>query len=114
MKLATLLLMDYVTGYPTLGLAQLLFNKIRDEREKETNLDFRSGSSGHELGNLAQIDSSRKVHLSRVDFQNVQASLLIWRGEFDLAVNATRSQQGWIQYVDTIRCHDHLKKREGN
>ena len=35
MKLATLLLMDYVTGYPTLGLAQLLFNKIRDEREKE-------------------------------------------------------------------------------
>ena len=90
----------------------VIYDAIAENRRREeTNLDFRSGSAGHELGDLAQIDASCQVHFSRVNLQNVQTGLFVWRWELDLSINATRSQQSRIQNVDTIRCHDHLKTK---
>lgn len=38
-------------------------------------LDFSTWCSRHEFSNFAQVDSSRQVHFSRVDLQDVQTSL---------------------------------------
>ena len=67
-----------------------------------------TGRSGHHLCDLPQVDTSGQVHLSRVDLQDVETSLLIWWRELYLAIDATGSEQGRVQDVDAVGGHDNL------
>mmetsp|Transcript_8153 Transcript_8153/g.18160 ORF Transcript_8153/g.18160 Transcript_8153/m.18160 type:complete len:277 (+) Transcript_8153:97-927(+) len=69
---------------------------------------FCSACTIHLCCYLPQVDSAHQVHLPRMDLQDLRARFFVWIGELHLAVDSPRSQQGVIQDVDTIRCHDNL------
>ena len=81
--------------------------KILDQKF-ENAFYLSSGRSGHHLGDLPQVDSSGQVHLSRVDLQDVQTSLLVRRRELNLAIDATGTEQGRVKDVDAVGGHDDL------
>jgi len=65
----------------------------------------------HHLRNLLQVNAAREIHLPRVDLQDVQAGVLSRRRKLNLAIDAARSEQGRVQYIDAIGRHDHLDGR---
>ena len=67
-----------------------------------------AGSTWHHLGNLQQIYTSHEVHFSGVNLQNINSGIFIGVRELDLSVNSTGSEEGVIEDVDSVGCHDNL------
>ena len=61
-----------------------------------------------ELDNGLEVDVAALGNRRRVDLHDVQAALLVGQRDLDLAIQTTRTQQGRIQRVRSIRGHDHL------
>mmetsp|Transcript_19304 Transcript_19304/g.42066 ORF Transcript_19304/g.42066 Transcript_19304/m.42066 type:complete len:233 (+) Transcript_19304:116-814(+) len=57
---------------------------------------------------LAQVDAPHEVHFPRVDLENVQPSVFVWIGKFDLAVDPAGPEQRLVQDIDAIGGHNHL------
>merc|ERR1719458_697960 len=77
-------------------------------RFSASSLHFSTRAPTHLLCDLPQVDPPCQVHLSGVNLENVETSVLIRRGEFDFPVNATRSEQGGVKDVNPVCGHDHL------
>mgnify|MGYP007096486916 CR=1 FL=1 len=71
-------------------------------------LALSSRSSWHHFGDLGQINTSHKVHLTRMDFQDVKSGLLVRVGELNLSIDTAWTEQGIIENVDSVCCHDNL------
>ena len=76
-------------------------------------LDLGTARSGHQLRDLLKVNPAGQVHLPRMDLENVETSILIWRRELDLAVNPSWSQESRVQDVDSVRGHDNLDVLRG-
>jgi len=62
----------------------------------------------HQLGDFREVDSTHQVHFTAVNAENVDTSLVVGVGEFNFAIDSTRSQQRIIQDVDSVSSHDDL------
>jgi len=49
-----------------------------------------------------------QAHFASVNRENFSLGLLIWKGELDLSVDTTWSDQSWVKTLNPIGCHDHL------
>lgn len=67
-----------------------------------------SRATWHRLGNLHQVDASNEIHFARVDLQDVKSSLFVGVGELYLSVDTAGAEQGIVQNIDSIGCHDDL------
>lgn len=46
-----------------------------------------------------------------MDAENASLRLGIWQGELDFAVNAPRADEGRVQCLNAVGCHDNLAGR---
>mmetsp|Transcript_2427 Transcript_2427/g.9507 ORF Transcript_2427/g.9507 Transcript_2427/m.9507 type:complete len:280 (+) Transcript_2427:55-894(+) len=60
------------------------------------------------LGDRLVIDFTLFVQLLRVNFQNLHATLLVRKRDFNLSVETTRAHQRRVQHIGSVRRHDHL------
>uniref|UniRef100_A0A1I8GPN7 Ragulator complex protein LAMTOR1 n=1 Tax=Macrostomum lignano TaxID=282301 RepID=A0A1I8GPN7_9PLAT len=59
-------------------------------------------------GQLVEIHIRPDVHLARMNLHNTGSGLLVWGGEFDFAIEPTRTEQGGIEDVDAISGGNHF------
>ena len=59
----------------------------------------------------SEVDAALQRHLARVDAQDRDTCFGARRGELDLSVDSSRSEEGRVENVDSVRCHDDLKWR---
>ena len=52
---------------------------------------------------------SPNIHFTRMNLHDACARIFVGRRKLDLAVQPTRTEQSWVQNVDTIRCSDYLQ-----
>ena len=57
---------------------------------------------------LLEVDVIGEIHLRRVDLEDVPAGLLVGSGELDLAVDARRADERWVEGLDLVRREDDL------
>jgi hypothetical protein len=70
--------------------------------------EFGTGSVWAQTTNELETNVSIAIHTFGMNFKNVPAALQVWQTEFHLAVQATRTQQGWIECIWTICRHQYL------
>lgn len=67
-----------------------------------------TGTVAHLVGEGTEVDTTLQRHLARVDLENGDARVGVGRGELDLAVNTSWSQESRVENVDTVGGHDDL------
>ena len=95
--------LEVLLGDVDAPLAQREHARLRAHR-----LALRPRRASHLARNLLEVDAPHQVHLPRVDLEDVHAAVLRGVGELDLAVDASRAEQGAVQDVQAVRRHDHL------
>ncbi|KAI6764693.1 hypothetical protein HG531_012580 [Fusarium graminearum] len=71
-------------------------------------LEFGTRTSVHLLGNLGEVDTTGQIHLSAVNTENIRSGLNTRRGELDLSVDTSWSQESGVENIETIGGHDDL------
>ena len=58
-----------------------------------------------------QVHLIREVHLAGDGRKDQSLLSPIWQGELNLPVQTTRTEEGRVKGVGTVRCHDHLRSK---
>lgn len=58
---------------------------------------------------ILEVDVLTQVHLGSDGGEDEAFLATVWHRELDLTVKSARAQQGRVQSVGTVRCHDHLE-----
>jgi hypothetical protein len=61
-----------------------------------------------ELHDRFVVDITPHGNTSGVNFENFQALRFVGFGDFNLTIEATGSQQGWVENIRPVGRHDHL------
>ncbi|KAH3686215.1 hypothetical protein WICPIJ_002815 [Wickerhamomyces pijperi] len=71
-------------------------------------LDVRTRATIHLLSDLSEVYASSQVHSSGMDLQDLCSGRHGRSREFNFSIYSARSQQGWVQDVQSVCGHDDL------
>lgn len=88
-------------------------SQCKHARLRADSLNFSPAGLIEALGDGFEVDSSREIHLSAMNSQNLQSRRLIRVRELNLSIDAPRPEERGVEDIDAVRGHQDLNVVRG-